>query len=154
MSSISNYPNTLTLSNGVINNYKEVTVPNTSYSKVVFEDGTVAVLVHTYYGGGWSTNYFDSPTKQHQYVFDSRIVLYVLSDEFKKHFSTRKITDEATKTYEDMMNSIFPNMIHPCVDSFAKLVVKFIPENTMFRIHEYDGAEGIEIFNPNNYMTS
>ncbi len=153
MSSISNYPNTLTLSNGVIINYKEVPVPNTSYSKVVLEDGTVAVLVHAYYGSGWSTNYIFSPTKQ-QYVFDSRIVLYVLSDEFKKNFSIRKITDASTKIYEDMMNSIFPDISYPCVDSFAKLVVKFIPENKMFRIHEYDGAEGVEIFDPNNYMTS
>jgi hypothetical protein len=84
MASIANSP--ITLPNGVIANYKLVPVPNTSYSKVVLEDGAVAVLIHGDYGGGWSTGNVPSG-KEHQYIFDSRIVLFVLSDEYKKLFN-------------------------------------------------------------------
>ncbi len=143
----------ITLSNGDSINYKVVNVPNTDYSKVVLEDGTVAVLVSDN-GGLWASSYAYSPSKQHQCIFDSRIVLYVLSDEFKKHFNNRKITDAATKIFDDMMNSIFPHMSHPNIHCFSDVVVNFIPENTMFRIMESDNGEWIEIFDPNNYMTS
>lgn len=152
MASISNTP--ITLPNGVFN-YKLVPVPNTSYSKVLLEDGTVAVLIHCGYGGGWSTGYVP-PGKEHQYIFDSRIILYVLSDEYKTLFNSRKqITSTASlEAYDNLMNSIFPDEISPGPKAFSRLVVKFIPENTQFRITEYDGAEAVEILDLNNYMSA
>jgi hypothetical protein len=80
--------------------------------------------------------------------------LYVLSDEYKKLFNSYKpITNTASlKAYDDLMSSIFPDEISPGPNVFSRLVVEFIPENTLFRITEYDGAEGIEILDLNNYM--
>ncbi len=149
MASIANSP--ITLPNGDRANYKVVPVPNTSYLKVVLEDGTVAVLIHGEYGGGWSTG-FVPPDKKHQYIFDSRIVLFVLSDEYKKLFNAHK--KNTNTAYEDLMNSIFPDEISPGPKAFSRLVVKFIPENTQFRITEYDGAEAVEILDLNNYMSA
>ncbi len=153
MASIANSP--ITLANGVRINYKLVPVPNTSYSKVVLEDGNVAVLIHGEYGRGWSTGNIPLG-KKHQYIFDSRIVLYVLSDEFKQLFnSDEPITNTASLVaYDDLMNSIFPDEISPGPNAFSKLVVDFIPENTRFRINEYDGSECVEVLDHNNYMAA
>jgi hypothetical protein len=159
MSSVSNYSNTFTLPNGVLINYKEVPVPNTSYSKVVLEDGTVAILIHADHGAGWSSSCACPDNKKHQFVFDSRLVLFVLSDKFKTLFNRRnRITAEAVCAYQDLMTPIFPDLedYYSIKDAniFSRLEVRFIPENTPFRITEYDGAEGIEIFDMNNYMFS
>ncbi len=153
MASLSNLP--ITLPNGVRTNYKLVPVPNTSYSKVVLEDGKVAVLIHGGYGRGWSTG--NVPLgKKHQYIFDSRIVLYVLSDEYNTLFNSHEpITNTASLVaYDDLMNSIFPDEISPGPNAFSKLVVDFIPENTRFRINEYDGSECVEVLDHNNYMAA
>ncbi len=157
MSTTTNYNLTLTHPNGVLINYKEVPVPNTSYSKVVLEDGHVAVILHRDYGGGWSTGYYSEHS--HQLIFDSRLVLYLLSNEYKTLFNTRKpITEAATHAYQKLMSSIFPDMELFNNDSnartFAKLAVDFIPENTLFRITEYDGAESVEILDMNNYISA
>ncbi len=53
-----------------------------------------------------------------------------------------------------LMNSIFPDEISPGPNAFSKLVVDFIPENTRFRINEYDGSESVEVLDYNNYMAA
>jgi hypothetical protein len=158
MSLSSTYPNTLTLPNGVLINYNEVPVPNTSYSKIVLEDGTVAVLLHGDYGGGWSTGNCPAKYKQ-QFILDSRIVLYVLSAEFKTHFDQRDCSsNEVINVYNNFMISIIPDVndfLRPDdAETFGKLVVRFVPENTIFRINQYDGLERIEIFDLKNYVSS
>ncbi len=147
---------TLTLPTGERVNYKEVSVPNTTYSKVVLEDGHVAIIIHPVFGGGWSTGYHAYDHNQ-QFIFDSRIVLYLLSDEYKKLFTQNtRISDAAIKAYAELTRSIFPHMENfdpDCgVRTFTQLVVSFIPEHTRFRIKEYDGAESIEILDLNTYM--
>jgi hypothetical protein len=150
MQSLPKYLTNLTLPNGVIK-YTEVPVPNTSYSKIVLEDGTVAILVHDNYGSGWSTGYYSDNARQ--LIFDSRIILYVLSNEFKEYFTSQKrTTDKALQIYENLMRPIFPKMDYPTADTFSKLSVKFIPERALFRINEYDGVESVELFDINNYM--
>ncbi len=158
---------TLTLPTGERVNYKEVPVPNTSYSKVVLEDGNVAIIIHPHHGGGWSTGFYsyddDSDDNKQQLIFDSRLVLYLLSDEYKTLFTQKTssriykpLPDAAIKAYEELMSSIFPhieNLDHDA-STFKKLAVRFIPEHTRFRITEYDGAEGVEILDLNNYMSA
>ena len=36
-------------------------------------------------------------------------------------------------------------------DKLLLLHVRFLPAGTMFRIHEYDGSESVEIFDPSSY---
>lgn len=137
--------------------YTEVPIPNKSYSKLVLADGRVGVLLTTNNGCNWSTmGYFS-----HQLLFDSRIVKFVLSNEFMTHFNHGgKITDKATDMYKKFMDEIiirdisdtFHNM--PDVSDFANLTVEFIPQNLLFRIKEVDGIESIEIFNPRDYYFS
>ena len=142
-------------------NYKEVPIPNTSYSKVVLEDGRVGVIIHIGYGGGWSTCYSDLDNYK-QYIFDSRLVIYLQSDEYKTLFKRgAPITDEATIAYKKLMISIFPDMekmknfgSHRSIETFTELSVSFIPEHTKFRIEENDGAEHVEILDLSSYISA
>jgi len=49
---------------------------------------------------------------------------------------------------EDMLEDRYLN-----VGGFSDLEIRLVPQNCMFRITEYDGAESIEIFDLNDYMT-
>lgn len=124
---------------------QEVKVPNTTYSKLVAEDGSVAVVLSGDYGYGWSSSESDSSVK-HQLMLDSRIVRYVLSGENK---------NICENDYNDLMKTIFPELgyVPGDFDGFCALTVKFIPKNTLFRIQEYDGLESIVLFDPSNYFT-
>jgi hypothetical protein len=88
-------------------------------------DGQVAVLVSPGFGAGWST--WDH-TYGEDLIFDPVLAAYI--DEGKM--------DEA-KTYVTMR---FPEAYDGGVED---LVVHWVPVGTAFRIHEYDGAESIEI---------
>jgi hypothetical protein len=142
-------------------NYNEVPIANTSYSKVVLEDGRVGVVIHIGYGSGWSTRYSDLHNNK-QYIFDSRLVIYLLSDEYKTLFKRcAPITDAATIAYKKFISSIFPDMekmknfgSYNDVVRFTELSVSFIPENTKFRIQENDGSEYIEILNLSAYISA
>jgi hypothetical protein len=125
---------------------QEVKVPNASYSKLVAEDGSVAVVLSGDYGSGWSTETSDSSVKP-QLMFDSRIVRYVLSGENK---------NICQDDYNDLMKTIFPDLGYDPgdFDGFCALTVTFIPKDTLFRIDQYDGAESIVIFDPSNYFTA
>jgi hypothetical protein len=145
--------------------FQEVKVPNTSYSKLVSEDGSVAVLLASdrY---PWTSSVFDINKEQEkrikeQMLFDSRIALYVLSDEYKTLFNLRKFQREcefakAEKIYEVLMKTIFPDIDLNCnlyfsFGSFSELKVVFVPKNKAFRIDEYDGCESIVLYNPLKY---
>ena len=131
---------------------QEVTVPNTSYSKLVAEDGSVAVVLANDYGGGWSSSEWNSSIK-HQMMFDSRLARYVLSYEYTRIFA-RESEQVQKNIYMDLMNSIFPDNYPGSFSSFTQLTVKFIPKGTLFRIKEYDGLESVVIFDPCNYFTA
>jgi hypothetical protein len=154
MQSTSEYMNIIY--NGVVIKYKEINIPDKSYCKLVTSDGHTAVLVSPAYGGGWSTGTYE-PDIKHQLIFDSQIVLFVLSQEFKDNYKRYNINAEAKYKYEEFITSIIPHICEsyiPSVDAFKNLAVKFIPENTMFHIKEYDGAEEVVIFKPESYYTS
>ncbi len=129
---------------------QEVKVPNTSYSKLVAEDGSVAVLMTNDYAG-WSS--WEDPSVKHQMMFDSRIVRYVLSGENKKI---------CENDYNDLMKTIFPLLKNSFVEyspgsigAFWELTVKFIPKDTLFRIgKDHDEGEYLEIFDPRYYFTA
>ena len=154
MQSASEYMNII--SNGVVIKCKEVNIPGKSYCKLVTSDGHTAVLVLPAYGGGWSTGIYQ-PDIKHQLIFDSQIVLFVLSPEFKDQYKRYNINADAKYKYEEFITSLIPHIYEsdiPSVNDFKDLVVEFIPENTMFLIKEYDGFESVEIFKPESYYTS
>ena len=152
MSFMFDYPIILTLPTGETINCKEVHVPNTSYSKLVKSDNSVAVLFCPEHGGGWSTHYHSSAA-QTQLVFDSRLVQAVLSYEFytnpqSVYAKCMEYISRFPWTQQPYSNNV------PHMDTFSCLQVKFIPKHTMFRIEEYDGAESIEIFHSSKYMVT
>ena len=130
--------------------YKEVSIPGKTYSKLITSDGRVAVLFSPGNGSTWSTQVYNSAI-EHQMIFDIRIILYVLSQEFKKYYA------DCEYLYKQFIKSIIPNMREwniPDVSAFIQLEVVFIPENTMFRIKDYDGSESVDIFEPDKYHTT
>ncbi len=53
------------------------------------------------------------------------------------------------------MKNVFPDIKYsPYIDAFCQLRVNFIPQNTQFKIQEYDRNESIKIFDPNDYFTA
>ncbi len=149
---MSDYPIIITLPTGETINCKEVPMQNTSYSKLVKSNNSVAVLYCPEHTGGWSTHYYCSAA-QSQLVFDSILIQAVLSNEF--HTNTQSVYAKCMEyisrfpwTQEPYLNNV-PNM-----DTFSCLKVQFIPKHTMFRIEEYDSAESIEIFHSSKYMVT
>ena len=146
---------TLTLPNGIHINYKKVPVANTSYSKIVLENDEVAILICD---NKWSTGHWNNNTTKRQLIFDSEIILYVLSADFKELFNPRyPITEIANELYNEFMRELFPDpdVIFPSVEAFSMLSVSFIPKNTIFNIQENEyGGEIIEIIDFNNYMSA
>lgn len=144
------------ISNGVIIKCKEVEFPEKDYSKLVTSDGRVAVLFSPGYGAEWSANTY-SIDEKHQLTFDSRIVMKVMSPDFKKTFPECHGTHELNRKYYEFINPIllaFERYDIPSYSAFAQLEVMFIPENTLFRINEYDGSESVEIFDIAKFFTT
>jgi hypothetical protein len=142
--------------NGSIIKCKEVIIHGKSYSKLITSDNSVAVLYSPGTGEGWSTNGY-KPAIEQQMIFDSRIILYVLSQEFKDYYADSEfINAEKNNKCKKFIKAIIPDIGDkiPFVSAFMELKVEFIPENTMFRINEYDGSESVEIFDAQNYYTS
>jgi hypothetical protein len=146
--------------NGDVIKCKEVIIPDKSYSKLITYDGRVAIAYSPGYGIGWSTKMCSTPAINHQLTFDSRITLYVLSQEFKDYYENGEVRfiDDKQKSnkYKKFIEAIIPDIGYraPYLSAFMQLKIKFIPENTMFRINEYDGSESVEIFDPTDYYTS
>jgi hypothetical protein len=137
--------------------FKEVHDVSTNYYKLVSEDGFVPVLVSTGFGSDWSAC-ISNATLRKQMILDSRLVQYVASQEFKEYFSGENIWSEQTNEYfNELMKTIFSEDMlkdrYLNVEGFSQLEIRLVPKNSTFRITEYDGAESIEIFDPNDYMT-
>lgn len=92
----------------------------------VIRNGRVAVLVSNNYGAGWYTWNMAYP----ECLFDKKIVEAVL----------RGCT---TKQKEDLALERFGSNF--CVGGAGNLVVRWLPIGTRFQVHEYDGAEHLEI---------
>jgi hypothetical protein len=130
---------------------KEVPVYGTTYSKLVTEDGLVLVLVSDGYGEGWSSECRD-PSLRKQMILDSRLVQFVASEDFDKK-SEQIFTDLCISVFsKDTFMSTYE--ISLSVSGFSQLCIEMIPNNSQFRINQYDGNESVEIYNPKNYITA
>ena len=99
------------------------------------KDGQVAVIFSPGFGAGWST--WNNVEYSHELVFDPMIVDMILNnkkDEFETYIAMR---------YPDLYNT-----------GFDELAVKWVPVGTVFRIHEYDGNESIELYEQVGWLTA
>jgi hypothetical protein len=94
-------------------------------------------------------------------LFDSKIIKYILSEEFKVIFGSWngkcRLNENAIARYYQVMAHIkeeynLNDSYIPMPEAFANLEVKLVPQDTLFRITEYDGAEKVEIFDIANYI--
>jgi hypothetical protein len=153
-------PLTVESTNGVKQTlyFKEVPVAGTNYFKLVTQDEFVAVLVSIGFTCEWSA-YMKNHYLRKQMILDSHLVQYVASQEFKECFSKKKrYNDQTREHFKKLMPSFFSeNIIKDQslnVVGFSELVIQVVPENSIFRITEYDGSESIEILDLDNYMTA
>ena len=102
----------------------------------VIRDGKVAVLVSPGFGAGWSTWAYrveeDAPGFM---MFDPTLVDMV----------ERGASAETIETY---VTSMHP---HTYCGGASDLTIEWLPVGTAFRIHEYDGAESVEIRDDMNW---
>ena len=96
-------------------------------------DGMVAVLYSPDYGSGWYTWNRNQP----ELLFDPAIVQLVEDQKF-----------DELKTYVTLK---YPNIYE---GGMWELTVAWIPEGSMFRINEYDGAESIELKDDADWFTA
>jgi len=89
----------------------------------VIRDGKVAVLYSPDYGAGWYSWH-----GQEELLYDPNIVHWMESND------REKITAYLELKYPDMY-----------LGGLDDLRIQWLPEGTVFRIHEYDGNESIEI---------
>ena len=89
----------------------------------VIRDGKVAVLYSPDYGAGWYSWH-----NQAELLYDPNIVHWLESNE------REKITAYLELKYPDLYSG-----------GLDSLQIEWVPEGTVFRIHEYDGNESIEI---------
>ncbi len=124
---------------------KEVPVENMGYNKLVNERDEVAILISPGFGSGWYTcNAYrcNNNKEMEKLIKDSRVIRYAFDESYRANF--------------DSIESFFENEIGLSdlyFGGFDNVVVEFVPKHIAFRITEYDGAEGIEHFNPNLFMT-
>jgi len=88
------------------------------------QDGKVAVLYSIGFGAGWYTWNQEYP----EILFDPAIVRFVEKEQL-----------DELKTYLTLK---YPDIYTGGLDS---LRVEWIPEGTLFKVVEYDGAESIEL---------
>lgn len=106
-----------------------------------------AVLISPGYDAGWST-WFDDKELTKKAIFDPEIAQRVLDKP--------KNTSQAEFTFwiagvEELIQRKYPDQY---IGGVADLEVVWIPVGTRFRIHEYDGHEYVEIYDPGSYMTA
>ena len=96
----------------------------------VIRDGKVAVLVSPGFGAGWSTWAYSGEEDNRDFMlFDSTLVTMV-----ERGDSVEAIEAYVTAKHPDTY-----------CGGAGDLKVQWLPVGTAFRIHEYDGAESVEI---------
>jgi len=98
----------------------------------VIRDGRVAVLYSPGYGAGWYSWH-----RIPELLFDPSIVQWIESDERDKieHYLTLKYPEEYFGGQET-------------------LSIKWIPQGTLFKIDEYDGAESISVRDQEDWIVA
>ena len=94
--------------------------------KKIIKDGRVAVLYSPGFGAGWYT--WNQDKVGPEIIFDPNIVEYVENEDWDK-----------CRTYVELK---YPDIY---TGGLSDLRVSWLKENTLFRIHEYDGSESIEV---------
>jgi hypothetical protein len=96
----------------------------------VIRDGKVAVLVSPGFGAGWSSWAYNGEEDNRDFMmFDPTLVTMV----------ERGDSEEAIESY---VTAVYPRTYCGGADF---LTIQWLPVGTAFRIHEYDGAESVEI---------
>jgi hypothetical protein len=96
----------------------------------VIRDGKVAVLVSSGFGAGWSTwSYVGEEDYRNFMLFDPTLVTMVERG-------------DSVEEIESYVTAIHP---HTYCGGASDLTIQWLPVGTAFRIHEYDGAESVEI---------
>jgi hypothetical protein len=102
----------------------------------VIRDGKVAVVVSPGFGAGWSTWAFRGEEDYRDFMlFDPTLVDMVERG-------------ESAETIETYVTSMHPGTYCGASDD---LTIQWLPVGTAFRIHEYDGAESVEIRDDMNW---
>lgn len=101
----------------------------------VIRDGKVAVLYSPGYGAGWWTW---GDKNNENMLFDPVLVGLV-----EKSESDQITYEEFFDLAEKHSKKAYPEQYTGGLDD---LTIHWIPEGTMFRITEYDGAESVEYF--------
>ena len=91
----------------------------------VIKDGHVAVLFSPGFGAGWYT----WNTQYPQLMFDPVVVAHLLME-------NPQPMDDLDKYLEDKYPEIYTG-------GLRDLRIRWVPEGTQFRIHEYDGSETV-----------
>lgn len=97
------------------------------------ENGKVAVLYSPGFGAGWYTWNYDHP----EILFDPAIVKFVEKEKW----------DELA-TYVGLK---YPEIY---TGGMKDLTVMWIPEGTLFKVHEYDGSESIELKENDDWLVA
>lgn len=99
----------------------------------LIKDGKVAVLYSPGFGAGWSTW-----TSEHasEMVFDAELAQAVLDG----------------RPYEDRTAIAERKWPGVYTGELAALTVEWVSVGTRFRIHEYDGAESVVLFNEEQWF--
>lgn len=90
----------------------------------LIRNGMVGVIYSPGFGAGWSTWNREYP----EIVFDPMIITFIEKQEIDK-----------IKTYIAVK---YPDLY---ASDLEDLQVAWLPEGTLFRIHEYDGNESVEV---------
>ena len=99
----------------------------------VIRDGKVAVVYSPGFGAGW----YSWNTEHPEIVFDPMIVDCVEKEDYDK-----------LATYVAMR---YPTIY---TGGLNDLTVRWLPVGTLFRIHEYDGSESLEIKEDMDWMVA
>lgn len=103
----------------------------------VIKDGKVAVLFSSGFGSGWSSwSYPTSDDIKERMLFNPSLVNAILSDE-----SYERILEIAEKE--------FPGQYY---GGLWNIAIEWVPEGTLFRIHEYDGNENVIPFDTDDFF--
>jgi len=90
------------------------------------------VLISPGFGAGWST-WCDADDRE-SVTFDPWIVDILLSDQYNRKEKIDRIYAYCAVKYPDMY-----------MGGVSDLTVQWVPQGTLFRVAEYDGAETIEL---------
>lgn len=106
----------------------------------VIRDGMVAVLYSPGFGAGWSTWQHEEKLKEFV-LFDRRLV------EAAERWASYDEVD-------DMLEELFGTEFYISTSGWDDIKVAWLPVGTRFEITEYDGAEGIRVFDVFEYFVA